>query len=263
MHSKSEVKINIYTSLKELGLTESEADLYITSLSLGPSTIATLAEHLGIPRPNVYKVIVGLEKHGLAKFSERKRYARTFVVEPPSMVLQKVRDKSETMTEMGQTLVSAMPDLLALYHQGETPTKIKIFGGREQYIGAFFSVLEESKDSLFLGSAKDAINLLSWEKEREWIKKKVKRGIHSKAIFLPSEEAETLKAQDKEHLRETRILKGATPFVTSFQVFANKAFIWQPKAALVILIEDEFIVEMLRSIFNVLWEKEGVNSIES
>jgi sugar-specific transcriptional regulator TrmB len=255
MISKIEVKKNIYTSLKELGLTESEANLYATSLALGPATIASLAEHLNISRPNVYKGIAGLERHGLAKFSERKKYTRTFVVEPPTVVLEKLRKKREIVADLDQTLVGAMPDLLAQYHQGETPTKIKIFEGREQYIKAFFSVLEETKESLFFGSATDAINLLSWEKEREWIQEKVKRGIRSKALFLPSKEAETLMAQDKEHLRETRILKGVTPFVSSFQIFGSKAFIWQPKATLVLLIEDQCIVEMLRSIFTTLWEQ--------
>src|SRR3989344_8679039 len=79
INQENEVDKSLYTSLKELGLLESEANLYLTSLKLGPATIASLATNLGIPRPNVYKAISGLEKHGLAKFSKKKRYARTFV----------------------------------------------------------------------------------------------------------------------------------------------------------------------------------------
>ena len=94
-NSPLEVQKNLYISLAELGLHESESNLYITSLTLGPSTIASLAEHLVIPRPNVYKAIAGLEKHGLAKYSERKRYTRTFVVEPPTVVLEKLRIKEK------------------------------------------------------------------------------------------------------------------------------------------------------------------------
>jgi hypothetical protein len=72
---------------------------------------------------------------------------------------------------------------------------------------------------------------------------------------LPGSDAETLRANDAQELRETRIVSGATPFATSFQLFANKVLIWQPKAPLAVLIEDEFIVQMLRSIFYVLWNK--------
>lgn len=258
MASKEEVKKNIYTSLKELGLSDQEADLYVVSLALGPSPIATIAEHLKMPRPNVYKVIAGLERKGLAKFMARKKYARTFIVEPPTAVLEKLRQKQEAVTGLDHTLVSAMPDLLALYHQGETPTKIRVLQGKEQYLKAFYGVLDEVKEELLVfGSAADMIHFISWDEQQEWIQKRVKKGIHTKALLLPSKDAEMLQAKDVEELRETRILKGVAPFVTVYYLYANKAIIWQPKAPLAMLIEDEYITQMLRSIFNALWEQAG------
>lgn len=250
-----EVQKNLHISLNELGLLESEVNLYVTSLALGPVTIMALAEHLAIPRPNVYKAIAGLEKHGLAKFSERKRYTRTFVVEPPTVVLELLRKKRETMSDLDQVLVGAMPDLLANYHQGETPTKIKVLQGKEQYIKAFFSILDEEKnETQFFGSAKDFVNFISWEEEYKWMGKREERGIFVKSLLLPSEESKSLQAKDATHLREIRIIEGLTPFVTAFQLFANKALIWQPAGSLAVLIEDEYIVTMLRSIFNLLWD---------
>lgn len=255
MLSQSELKDILYTSLKELGLTEGEIGLYVLSLSLGPTTIAKLAEHLGIPRPNAYKLITGLERHGLAKFSERKRYARTFMVEAPTVVTRLLQKKREAVADLGQKVLGAMPDLLALYRQGELPTNIRIFQGKEQYLKTFFTVIEEAKgESQFFGSAEDFIGFVSWDEEREFIKKRMKMGIRIQALLLPSKDAETLKAKDSEELRETRILKDAAPFSTIFQLFANKVIIWQPKAPLAVLIEDEYIVAMLRSMFDLLWK---------
>lgn len=54
-------------------------------------------------------------------------------------------------------------------------------------------------------------------------------------------------------MRTTRFFHGKIPFVTGFMLYANKVIIWQPKAPLAVLIEDEYIVEMLRSIFETLW----------
>lgn len=48
------------------------------------------------------------------------------------------------------------------------------------------------------------------------------------------------------------------PFQTAFQLFGNKVIIWQPKAPLAVLIEDEYIVQMLKSIFFIMWEKAGI-----
>lgn len=256
MISKTELRKNLYTSLMELGLTEGEANLYITSLALGPVGIAVLAEHVAMPRPNVYKVITGLEKRGLAKFSERKKYARTFVVEPPTRVLELLRKKREVVAVLDQTLVGAMPDLLAQYHQGESPTKIKIFQGRDEYIHIFFQVLEETKGPIaFFGSADEFINLISWGTEELWIKKRVEKGIHINVLLMPGHDAALLESTDETDMRTTRIYRGKAPFVTGFMLYGNKVLIWQPKAPLVVLIEDQYIVEMLRSIFEEMWER--------
>lgn len=255
MLDKQENKQKLREALNELGLHESEVNLYLTSLTMGPASIATIAESLGIPRPNVYKAIAGLEQHGLARFSDRKKYVRTFVVEPPTVVLEKLRKKRESVANLDHELVGIMPDLLANYHQGETSTRIKVLQGKDQQLKIFFSILDEEKsESQFFGSAKDFIGFMSWDEEREWIKERIKRGIFIKSLLLPSEEAELLKKDDAQELREIRIIKGLIPFVTGFQLFANKAIIWQPAGSLAILIEDEYIVAMLKSIFNKLWE---------
>ncbi len=257
MIPKTEINKNLYTSLKELGLTESEANLYITSLALGPATIISLAEHLAMPRPNVYKVIAGLEEHGLAKFRDRRKYTRTFMVLPPTKVLEKLREKREVVSGLDQTLVSAMPDLLAMYHQGENPTKIKVLEGEEQWYKIFFQVLDEAKDHIdFFGSADAFIKLITWETEKEWIEKRVQKGIHINVLLTPGKDAEILESRDEKEMRTTRIFKGTIPVVTGFMLYANKVIIWQPEAPLAILIEDEYIIQMLRSIFNVLWERE-------
>lgn len=254
MKTAGKVKSDLYTSLKELGLTDSEANLYTTSLSLGPATIVSLADHLNIPRPNVYKVIAGLETYGLAKFSERKKFARTFVVEPPTVVLQKLREKRTTVAHLDQSLVALMPDLLAQYHQGEAPTKVKIYQGQDQWMDLFFQILDETTDPIsFFGSADAFIEMISWETEQEWIKERVKRGIPINVLLVPGKDAQTLKETDESQMRTTRLFHGKTPFVTGFMLYANKVVIWQPRAPLAILIEDEYIVQMLKSIFETLW----------
>lgn len=260
MNSENDVKQNLYSSLKELGATEGEANLYTTSLMMGPASIVALAEHLNMPRPNVYKVIAGLEKLGLAKFSERKRHARTFVVEAPTVLLEKLRGKREAVATLDQALVGAMPDLLAMYHQGETPTKMKIYQGKEQWMKIFFQTLEEAKGTMsFFGSADAFINMISWETENEWIKERMKKNIHINVLLTPGADAFTLNEKDAREMRTTRLYKGA-PMVTGFMLYANKVIFWQPQAPLAMLVEDEFIVQMLNSIFGVLWagaEKNG------
>lgn len=246
---------SLYNPLKELGLSDLEANTYMVSLRLGPSTISKLAQNLSIARPNLYKVIQELEKKGLAKLSDKKGYARNFVVESPTVVLDQFRQKKKEDQLRESELVMAMPDLLTNYQQGLMPSKIKIFQGKEDFKKIFFNILEEADKKIwFCGSAQDFIGFISWSDEKRWIKQRMKKGLFINSLLLPSDDASTLKKTDAEELREIRIMKGFFPFQTSFQLFGNKVIFWQPLAPLAIVIEDKYLVEMMESIVDKLWE---------
>lgn len=257
MLSQNELKDLLYGSLDELGCTDNEKKLYVLSLFLGPATLSDLAEHLGIPRPNVYKVIDGLEKKQLAKFSERKKFARTFMVEPPTKVTELLREKREAVARLDQTITASMPDLLSLYRQGELPTSIRIFQGEEQFRKSYEILLQEAQGTIqFFGSLKDFVGFNTWLGQQNLINRRMERGLKTQVLVLPCPEAEAVKAKDAQENRETRLLDAAMPpFVTSFQVFGKKVIIWQPKAPLAMLIEDEYMTQMLQSVFHHLWVK--------
>ena len=256
MKNVSETKENLLAPLEELGLSTQEVDLYTLSLAMGPASINELAKTLHIARPNMYKVIRSLEKHGLANFSEKKKYSRNFLVASPAIVLEKLREKKERADAIDRSLSIAMPNLLSLFQQGDMPAKVKVIQGKEGFLKIFWMILDEAQGEMrFMGSVKDFIGFISWNEEREWIRERLKRNILMKCLVFASEDAGTLKKRDQEELRETRILEGIIPFTTSFQIFANKIVFWQPKASLAILIEDEYLVAMLKNIFDHLWEK--------
>jgi len=244
----------LYTSLREIGLSHKAAELYQLSLRSGGSPIAFLAKSLDVSRPNVYALIKELAAKGLAKPAAKNGYSRHFSVETPTLVLEKLRAEKENMETLESSIVSEMPDLLTLYHQGESPTKIKVLQGREQYLKIFNQSVEESRGEIqFFGSADDFIHFVSWKTENEWIKKRLKNKIFLRALLLPGDDAQTLKEQDESELRETRILTDTKPFSASFMLFSNKLIFWQPKVPLALSIEDEYITETMQIVFEKLW----------
>ncbi len=246
---------DIYTSLKELGLTDHEANLYLISLKLGPSSIVTLAESLQISRPNVYKVIKSLENHGLTKFSDKTKFSRDFIVEPPTVILDKIRDKKRNLAEIDQNLTINLPELLTMYQQGANDSKIKIYKDKSTYINIFKQSLEEeSKEILFFGSSKDFVQFISWDVEKKWIEDRVKKGIYIKVLSVPSDFSDTLVTSDEKELRKTKIIE-SKDFSSSFMLFGNKVVFWQPKAPLAIVIQDQFIYEMMKVVFEKAWEQ--------
>lgn len=254
MNLSPEMKNNIYTSLKELDLTDQESQLYLVSLTLGPTEISNLAKHLNVARPNVYLLIKALERVGLVKKYENK-FARQFFVEPPTVLLELIRQKKKQLGDNEVNLVSILPDLLATYSQGSRTTKIKVMEGREQFDKTLDLIIEEAKDQIeFFGSFGDYLKYAGPTPSQKFRKQRIAKKIKVRALFFPFKESDKFKANDIKEIRETRILKDLQPFITSFQLFANKIIIWQPKAYLSLLIEDEFMVQMFRSMFDKLWE---------
>ncbi len=258
MLSQTELKEVLDTSLQELGLTDNEKSLYLLSLRLGPSTISALGEALTVPRPYVYKLIEALERVGLAKFSERKKYLRTFMVESPTKVVELVRTKREQLEEQSQLLTQKMPDLLALYRQGELPTSFRIYQGEKEYQKLFFQMLEETQEILSFGAAEEYMKSFPPLEAIRWSKERMAKKIWLKILSLPTDMLDPARDTNPAEYRETRIISTLNPFVTSFQIFGKKAVIWQPEARLALLIEDEFITQMLKSVFELLWEQSGV-----
>lgn len=245
----------LYETLKEVGLSEYEIKLYTFSLSMGPSLVSKLARDMGVSRPNLYKIIEGLEKRGLTNFMERKGYNKRFSVVSPTEVANLLREKRKKLEHIDQNLTQQMPDLIGLFKQGEQATKINILQEYTKILDAFDKVFEESKNEiLFLGSADDLNEMVSYSRLEKQIRKRIKRGVHTKLLLFPGEAAEIFKKRDKKELRETRVITNLDQFITSFYIFANKIIIWQPKAPLAVLIEDEYIVQMFKSMFDQLWE---------
>lgn len=154
-------------------------------------------------------------------------------------------------------MVHGMPDLLALYQQGGKDTKVKIIKGREQYIKLFLQTAEESQENgviEFFGSAEDSLALIGMETEKKWIKMRLKKNVYVRSL-VPKESAPFLIKNQEEELRDVKIYNGEIPFVTAFELFGKKMILWQPKSPLAVLIEDEYIVTMFRSIFYSLWNQ--------
>lgn len=255
MKNQKELKESLYTTLKEIGLTEQEINLYTLSLFIGPAPITKLAQHLGIPRPNIYKLITSLEKHGLSNFSERKRFSKTFIVEQPSILTKILRQKKDSLSRLDQEITAIMPELYTLFHQGETPTNVKIIKNQNDYISIVEEMLNEvEREIRFLGSFDEFINSITPHIFEKFTSLRIERGITAKTLILPTKHFDDLKKTEKDALRELKILKKSPPFRTSFQITKHKVLIWQPMTPIALLIEDEYIVEMLNALFSMLWD---------
>ena len=247
---------SMYAALEELGLTENERRLYVAALANGPDTIASLAKQLGIPRPNLYKVINGLAEKGLVDPATRLKYAKHFIVEPPSKISELLRAKRETQSSIDHAFIEQLPSYIAQFRQGEGPMKIKVLVGQKEFMKVYEQVYQVSSGEVwFIGSITDFAKATVREfiiKNAQW---RVERNMPGKALFMPEDRTYFTSKENADHMRDVRYLNGFAPFSTAIHLFNKHVIIWQPKAPMAVLVEDEYVVAMMRSIFMWIWEK--------
>lgn len=250
------LKSKLREILNELGLRNQEIDLYIASLVAGPASIARLADILGLSRPNIYKLVAGLEKVGLVKFSQRKKYSRKLSVEPPVVIIEKMRLRNKRITLLTNDASDLMPRLSDIYFQDSQLTNVKILKSDYDYVQAVNEMIEKAVTEIcFFGSFDHFLKTVTFENFNNFTRLRSGRNLVSRTLIFESENYENLKLNEFIDNRIIKIIKNFNQFKTSFQISQDVAIIWQPVAPLAILIEDKYIVEMFRSIFEFMWRQ--------
>lgn len=230
--------------------------LYLLLSSSDVRNFSMLAKQLGVSRPHLYTLISELEMNELLIWDKTGTQRTRLQLSSPSGILQKIRDKKREIDSIENSFVTLLPKLLDDYSQGGLHSKVRIMTNEEEFLNLFFQILDEEADTIeYFGSAADLIAFISWEKELKWIQKRVKKHIFINVLILPSEDARTLKRRDKEELRETRLFMSKQPFPTSYLLFGNKVVFLQPNAKNAILIEDTYIIQMMRAMYYFCWER--------
>jgi len=246
----------IYAALNELGLTENEQRLYVTSLNKGPLSISRLAEQLAISRPNLYKIIDGLAAKGLVDPQSRKRYTKNFSVEPPTVISELLKTKRSSQSKIDHAFIEQLPQYMNNFKQGEGPLKVKVLVGRKDFEKMYIQMYEEAQDDIrFCGSLREFTQAFGKEFVVMNVQKRLERNVKGIALLLPSDRDYYTAEEHRAHQREVRYLDGFGEFLTSFHIFSNKVVFYQPKVPMAVLIEDEYIVAMMKCLYEGLWAK--------
>lgn len=90
------------TTLEDIGLTQYEAEAYVTVLELGSASATEIADASGVPQARIYDVLRNLEGRGYVETYERgSLHARA---RDPEEVVEKLDAYADTVTEAGAEL---------------------------------------------------------------------------------------------------------------------------------------------------------------
>ncbi|MEI6581027.1 MAG: helix-turn-helix domain-containing protein [bacterium] len=239
----------LLNSIKELGLEENEARVYLASLSLGGTTVLKLSKLSEVKRTTIYEIIDSLERKGLMK-KEIHGFKTLYSAEHP--------ERLENSLEAKKVLLSKMlPELEGLYHLKGTESSIKFYSGLTAIKNIYDDLLKDLKIHEFYYAIS---NIKEWQEldEEFFLKNHVetrsKMGIETKLLFTEGDVAQKRKQTERNFNEEIKILPKNSEFHVDLVVTPHKLVMFQLHEPLVaIVIENKSIIELQKEMFELIW----------
>lgn len=153
--------------LKLLGLTKTEAAVYLFLLENGVSSPSRIAKGAGILRTNCYHILQSLEAQGLIR-PQLTGKRQSYLARDPESLYQSIEAKRETVGRI-------LPDLRGLYTTQKHKPKVQFYEGLDQITEAYWRSLE-AKEIFAIGSTHTLSNVLP-DLYGKYIQEVKKRGI--------------------------------------------------------------------------------------
>lgn len=241
--------------LKNIGLGDNEAKVYLAMLELGPSPVLEIAAKAGINRPTTYVQIESLKKKGLAS-TEKKGAKTLFVAEDPEQ-LKVILDQEEAL--LGQKkgeLETLLPELGILFGRSAEKPQVRFFEGNEGVKRARRDFLNCKEKVVRAISALDDVHQLIPDKERtRGSEERVKRKIFSRFIYT-SNRGPVLKENDKMRYRESKHVPASKLKINfDFTVFDDTVILESLHDKIFgVTIRHKDIAASFKNLFDFIWD---------
>lgn len=134
--------MDIKILLKNFGLNDKEAAVYMALIELGPSPVRLLSQKAKVNRGTTYDILKALQQQGLASVFDTKTHQH-FAAEPPEKLLSAIEDKQEELSGVKKQIQDSLPELKTVFEkQGGKPV-VKFYEGSKGIKQIFEDVLNE------------------------------------------------------------------------------------------------------------------------
>lgn len=240
--------------LINIGLSPSEARVYIALLELGEATVSEVAKRAGINRTSTYDVISRLIEIGLVTKGAAEPIQR-YQPEPPAKLPVVMEQRAIKAVENAKQAKRLAGELTLVTKSKAKKPQIRLFEGTRG-IKELYEDSLMSKETLRSYVSAEAAVGFDPEYVNHYFERRAKKKIFIKAIMGDSVESRRLKKLDPVQLREVRIVpKELLTIKPEVYFYENKVAFFSFRERLGVLIESADIADALKSMFDIAWEK--------
>jgi len=226
------------SDLKQAGLTNNEAKVYIALVDLGPALAGQISRRTGLHRRTIYDTTEMLIKKGLVGYI-LKNNRRLFQASNPNRILEIIEEKQEILMPLVQ-------DLNQRYLSKKEKQETNFYKGKEGLKTIFEDQLD-AKEILILGASPKAYEVLQFY--FKWYDKKRKeKKIHSR-IIASDKKIKKIPLSTIKYLPQ----KYSNPVAVNIYNDKTAIILWASEP-IAILIKNKEISEGYKKYFELMWK---------
>jgi sugar-specific transcriptional regulator TrmB len=234
--------------LEQFGLVGKKADVYLAALELGSATVIEIAKKAHIKRTTCYDILMDLETDGLISQTVKGK-KRLFVGEDPQKIQRDLKNKERLFSEI-------LPQLQSIHNVRGSKPKIRFYEGKEGLKEVYEDTLKHGGEILGFASY-DVINVLGKVWADEYLRKRVKLGIHARGMIPATEPMmRDFISKDQEQRRSTKVIDAKKyPFTIEINMYGhNRVALMSAKEEIGLIIEGTEIHNTMKLIFQLIWD---------
>ncbi len=249
--------------IKNSGLTEVEAKVYLALLELGPATVSEVTKKASITRTLGYSILERLGWLGLVDTVSSKNKKIIYSAKHPRYLVQYLKNKQNSWRRKTEEMENRLPDLVSIYKTAGKPG-IRYQEGDEGIKNIYDETLEAKDKILSILDIEGWIapEFKNWM--RDYNRKRCEKKIYEDVLILDTPEARDWMKNylwDKKYTKHKWIKPEELPEIANFggeiNIYDNKvvmALLKKPER-LAVIIESTPLSNILKALFRLAWNK--------
>lgn len=242
-----------FDQIKQFGLSDKEAKIYLALLELGPSLVTEIAAKAGINRTTGYDILESLISYGLvSRVADSNK--KSYIAENPDRLLTFINRKTDEYKDKAKNAKEIIPELKSIYSLFPNQPKVKYYNGEEGIIAIYEDSLTSKTEIL---SWLNTNNTADFDAQyfTEYYKRRTKKGIRIKAIVNDVPISHEIMMRNKAEDREMYIIpKEMMDIGPECYIYDNKVAYMSLKEKFGVVIESKDIYEAQKKLYDLAWE---------
>src|SRR3989338_18231 len=243
----------LLTELKRLGLSEKEAQVYLSALELGPAPVQDISHKAKVNRATTYVMIEALATRGLmSTFVKGKK--RFYVPESPDRLMSILRIQQKELEEKHNEFQKTLPMLLALFNAEGAKPQIRYLEGSEglKTLRETFEKMEGEFVEIVPYDDVLATSEIMYDHERHTRELHLAKTPHRAIVVMENPDPSKI---PNVGVGEVRFVSSKEfPMHGEIIVRGNHVFLFSYRSAvLAVVIISKEIADAVRGLFNLAW----------